>query len=231
MRCRRRVSGRPCCWRNLAPTAEKAVPALIRALNDRDPFIRDAAASALGASARRQRRPRRPASPCSNSKIVSPPPRGRGVGSHGRRSLQRGKHSGVWRPFDFRSLGREGFLRNRASVMVSSRRSVTRAFVLRYPFDASHVLSRIDGKAIRLCPCWREMARDPSHPARLSAALSIWRCGRESPDLIGRSPPRLRHTPGIRQTEQGARFPAKYGNAWPNSVTELKPAFGAWPNG
>jgi HEAT repeat protein len=46
------------------------------------------------------------------------------------------------------------------------------------------VLSRIDREARSALPILREMARDPNHPERLSAALALWRSGEDAPDLI-----------------------------------------------
>lgn len=53
-----------------------------------------------------------------------------------------------------------------------------------HPFDAAHVLSRIDTETRSAAPVLRQMAKDAGHPGRLAAALSLWRSGSESPDLM-----------------------------------------------
>jgi hypothetical protein len=53
-----------------------------------------------------------------------------------------------------------------------------------YPYDPAYVLSRIDSEARSALPILREMARDATHPARLSAALAMWRSGGDGSDLI-----------------------------------------------
>jgi HEAT repeat protein len=169
----------------LGPDAHKAGTALIRALNDFDPFIRDAAASALGRIGpaakeaapacitllERQNRAASAAGPWSSSARAS----GRS------RAASRDAYGG---PFDFLSLGRQRLLSEHPFGYGFGNPDPYAHLRPNYPHDAAYVLSRIDSEARSALPILREMARDPNHPGRLAAALAIWRSGGDSPDLV-----------------------------------------------
>jgi HEAT repeat protein len=169
----------------LGPDARKAVPALTRALNDRDTFVRDAAAGALGrigpaakeaapafiAFLERQNRLASAAGPWGSGSRPAARPRAASDSDYGG-------------PFDFRSLGRERVLFRFAFGYGYGDRDPYADIRPAHPYDAPYVLSRIDGEARSALPLLREMARDANHPNRLSAALAIWRSGDESPDLV-----------------------------------------------
>ncbi|HEY7309598.1 MAG TPA: HEAT repeat domain-containing protein [Gemmataceae bacterium] len=168
----------------LGPNAQKAVPALRRALKDKDPFIRDAAASALG----RIGPAAKEAAPdfislleeqnrfASAAGAWSSSPRARGNS----RTANRFGYDG---PFNFRSAGRSHLL-SRGFGYVYSDPDPYGHLRPAYPYDPPYVLSRIDREPRSALPILREMARDPNHPGRLSAALALWRSGEDAPDLI-----------------------------------------------
>src|SRR5262249_40159735 len=152
----------------LGPDAKKAVPALVRALDDKDPFIRDAAASALGRIgpaakeaapacinlfARQNRRSATEGTWATNS-------------GAGRTSAAR--YSGESRRFDFRSLGRSHVLpRPSIAGYAFENRDPYVGIRPNHPFDAPYVLSRIDAKECSALPVLAEVAKQPGHPARL----------------------------------------------------------------
>jgi HEAT repeat protein len=168
----------------LGPEAKSAVPALVRALQDKDPFIRETAASALGriGPAARKAAPdiiglleqqNRFAS-AAGSWSSSPVAGGRF------RVASRYEYGG---PFDFRTANRS---LSRGMGFSYAFRDVDPYVGLRpdYPYDPDYVLSRIDGETRSAQPILSEMAKDPSHPTRLAAALALWRSGCDAPDLI-----------------------------------------------
>jgi HEAT repeat protein len=170
----------------LGPEAKAAVPALVRALKDRDPFIRDAAASALGriGSAAQKAAPEFIALLEQQNRFASAGgtwssrPRGGG-------RFDAASRFGYEEPFNFRSAGRgkvlyEGFTFGYGYDHFDPYARVRPP----YPHDPAHVLSRIDSEARSALPILREMAKDANHPRRLSAALALWRTGCEAPDLI-----------------------------------------------
>jgi HEAT repeat protein len=169
----------------LGPDARKAVPALTRALNDRDTFVRDAAASALGriGPAAKEAAPAFITLLERQNRLAS----SAGPWSSASRPAARSRHgsgSDYGDPFDFRSLGRGRVLFRLDFGYSFGDRDPYAGIRPAYPFDAPYVLSRIDGEARSALPVLRAMSRDPNHPNRLPAALAIWRSGDESPDLV-----------------------------------------------
>jgi HEAT repeat protein len=193
----------------LGPRAKKAVPSLLRALDDRDPYIREAAASALG----RIGPAAKEAAPACITLFE--------------RQSRRTSNEGTWGPtsakvpLDFRSLGRSkahygpGYGYEYEGVRTDPFAAIRPT----YPFDAPHVLSRIDAKECSALPVLAEAAKDLGHPAQLAAALSIWRCGRESPNLVPAFKAALQANP--------APFPREVDKCLAELGAELKPAIGA----
>src|SRR5262249_44332028 len=128
-------------------------------------------------------------------------------------------------PFDFRSLGRGRALARRSNFGYPFASDPLWHVRPAYPSDAAHVLSRIDGKACSALPVLEE-ARDPSHPARLSAALCIWRSRRESPELIQAFADALEAHAGSAKGTR-APLPREVRECLAELGSELKPAAGA----
>ncbi len=169
----------------LGPEAKSAVPALVRALKDKDPFVRDAAARRAGriGSAAREAAPEFIALLETKNRFAS----GGGAWSGSRtdgfsKAASRFEYGS---PYDFRSAGRAALL-SRLTGFGYSYRTYNPFASIRpeHPYDPIIVLSRIDAEACTALPILSEMAKDPNHPGRLSAALGIWRSGRDCPDLI-----------------------------------------------
>lgn len=157
----------------LGPEAKSALPALVRALKDRDTFVRDAAASALGrmGSAAKDATPEVIALLEKQNRVVA-------VGGP-----WAGGASTAGRAFDFRAAGRNRLVRPDDFSYGGYRRDPFARFRSEYPHDPAFVLSRIDAEARSAQPLLAEMAKDPAHPGRLAAALALWRSGCPSPDL------------------------------------------------
>src|SRR5262249_53291612 len=96
--------------------------------------------------------------------------------------------SGYGEPFDFRSAGRGSVLSPNARFGYGYADPGPYAGVRPpppyHPPDPAYVLRRIGGEARPAQPILSEMAKTPDPPARLSAALALWRSGCDSPDLV-----------------------------------------------
>ncbi|HEY7423761.1 MAG TPA: HEAT repeat domain-containing protein [Gemmataceae bacterium] len=185
----------------LGPDAQKAVPALRRALKDKDPFIRDAAASALG----RIGPAAKEAAPDFISLLEEQNRFASAAGTWSSRLRSAGgsraaNRFGYGGPFDFRSAGRGHVLSTGAGYFYGDRDPYGHIRPA-YPYDPAYVLSRIDREARSALPILREMARDPNHPGRLSAALALWRSGEDASDLIPAFADALRTHAGIAKNE------------------------------
>jgi HEAT repeat protein len=171
----------------LGPEAKPAVPALIRALKDKDPFIREAAASALGRIGPDAKKAAPDMISLLEEKNRLVLAGGGWSSSPATSDRYRSGGSDYGGLFDFRSAGR-GKVLHPVSEMFGYGYGPPRdpyAHVRPdHPYDPVFVLSRIDGETRSSQPILREMARDASHPGRLSAALALWRMGCESPDLL-----------------------------------------------
>jgi HEAT repeat protein len=210
----------------LGPEAKAAVPALVRALKDKDPFIRDAAASALGriGSAAKEAAPDFISLLEQQNRLAS----AAGTWSSSLRVVGRsGATNGFdYRgPFDFRSAGREHLLSRGFGYGYYFNRDPYRHVRPAYPYDPAYVLSRIDSEARSALPILREMARDPNHPGRLSAALAIWRGGDVSPNLVPALAAAL-ETNAKNATSQSAPLSREIRECLAELDTELKPALG-----
>jgi HEAT repeat protein len=209
----------------LGPDAQKAVPALMRALNDRDPFVVDAAASALG----RIGPAAKEAAPACITLLERQNRAASTGGTWNSSSRSRVRSDVASRleyggPFDFRSLGR------RFSKFVDfgygyGNRDPYAHVRPTYPYDAPYVLSRIDSEARSALPILREMARDPNHPDRLSAALAMWRSGGESSDLVPVFAAAL-ETHARKAKNQSDPLPREIRECLVELDTQLKPAVG-----
>jgi HEAT repeat protein len=169
----------------LGPEAKAAVPALVRALKDRDPFIREAAASALG----RVGPAAKDAAP-DLIRLLEQQNRSASVEGAWSSSPRAGSPSGptgpygYGDPFDFRSAGRGGALSRHMGFGYYGARDPYAHLRPAHPYDAAYVLGRIDGESRSALPILSAAAKDPKHPGRLSAALAMWRTGCEAPDLV-----------------------------------------------
>jgi len=160
----------------LGPEARVAVPALMRALEDKDSFIRDAAASALGriGPAAREAAPDLIALLQKQNRFAS----AAGPWTSG------ASGSGNRQPFDFRGAGRRALLSRDFGYYGASSYDPFSIKRPEYPHNPAYVLSRIDAEACSAQPVLAEVAKDPAHPGRLAAALALWRSRREAPDLV-----------------------------------------------
>jgi HEAT repeat protein len=169
---------------DLGPEAKAAVPALVRALKDKDPFIREAAAGALG-------RIGPAAKEAAPDLITLVEQRNRAASSAGawvvgerRSSRFDGASRSTYRDtFDFRTAGREQ-VDDWIPFGYAFEDDPFSGIRPRYPYDPVYVLSRIDTETRLALPLLKEMARDPANPARLTAALAVWRSGGQSRELV-----------------------------------------------
>lgn len=165
----------------LGPEAKAAVPTLVRALKDKDPFVRDAAASALGriGPAAREAVPDLIALLEKQNRSLS--------GAEPWSAAQSGAASRFGysqQPFDFRSAGRGRLLVVEPFGYGYFNQDPYAGVRPAYPHNPAYLLGRIDTEARSALPLLGEIAKDPGHPGRLSAALAMWRSGGEAPDLI-----------------------------------------------
>jgi HEAT repeat protein len=211
----------------LGPEAKAAVPALVRALKDRDPFVRDAAAGALGriGPAAKEAAPELITLLEQQNRFASAAggwssgPRAGGPSSPASRS-------GYGEPFDFRSAGRGSVLsRNAGFGYGYADRDPYAGVRPAHPYDPAYVLSRIDGEARSAQPILSEMAKTPDHPARLSAALALWRSGCDSPDLVPAFTAALAAHAGIPKHLR-VPLPPELRECLAELDTQLKPAAG-----
>jgi HEAT repeat protein len=209
----------------LGPDAQKAVPALRRALKDKDSFVRDAAASALGhiGPAAKEAAPDFISLLEEQNRLASAAgawssrPRARG----GSREENRSSYGG---PFDFRSAGRGHLLTTEVGYFYGNRDPYGHIRPA-YPYDPAYVLSRIDREARSALPILREMARDANHPGRLSAALALWRSGEDASDLTAAFTDALRTHARSARNETGP-LPREMRECLAELDTQLKPAVG-----
>jgi HEAT repeat protein len=201
------------CW----PEAQATVPSLVRALKDKDSFIRDAAASALGriGPAGKEAAPEFIALLEKQNRFASAagPWASGAAGSGSRRSFDfrgagRGKHLSFLQDYwEYRSGAYDPFASKQPG----------------YPHDPAYVLSRIDAETRSAQPLLAEMAKDPVHPGRLAAALALWRSGGEAPDLLAAFTDALRaHAQASQQLR--TRMNPELRQCLAELGTQLKPA-------
>lgn len=170
----------------VGPEARSAVPALRRALKDRDPFLRDAAAAALGriGAAAREAAP---------DLLLMLEQQHRGVSSAGTWSslsgaakLRQGSQEvDAADEFDFRNAGRRAVRLSKQGKGYYLHNPYDYSYISsQHPHDPTFVLSRIDNEAQTALPILRAMAKAPNHPGRLAAALALWRSGDGADDLV-----------------------------------------------
>jgi HEAT repeat protein len=209
---------------DLGPVARAAVPALVRALEDRDPFVRDAANSALG-------RIGPAAQECAPACIAMLERRTRIAGGGTWNSPPRaGSRSGgvqtrYGAPFEFRSLGRGEVVSRYGFGFGYGFQDPYAHLRPAYPHDAPSVLSRIDSKALSALPVLREIAKNTNHPDRLAAALAVWRTSGESTHLLQAFAAEL--DSHARDTnERNSPLPREIHECLAELGTELKPVVG-----
>lgn len=160
---------------DLGAESAPAVPALVRALDDKDPFVRDAAASALGRSG-----PAAQEAAPACLRLLEQQQRRTATGGLWEPGARFSVADAV-RPFEFRSLGR-GHILGRAAFS-NYDYDLYAALRPSHPHDPAAILSRIDTKRSAL-PVLTALAGKAGHPGRLAAALAVWRSGGDTADLI-----------------------------------------------
>ena len=210
------------------PGGEVGGAGMVPALKDKDPFIRETAASTLArigpaakqGEARRHRTAQTEKPSQQHWRTMEPQ-------FEVRRPIARGSFAFTRGPLISRSVGRD--LR-RGLAFGYGDYDPFAGVRPAHPFDPAYGLGRIDGETRSSQPILNQIAQDADHQGRLATALAMWRTAVMHPISFPHSPPHWKRMASSRRTST-CRYPGSCASAWKSLIRISSRRRASWPHG